>query len=32
VLQILDEFEDGILNDIPQPDAPFKRYGPFNPF
>ncbi|RDL41373.1 Zinc metalloprotease-like protein [Venustampulla echinocandica] len=25
LLQILDEFEDGILNDIPSPDTPFKR-------
>jgi Zn-dependent M16 (insulinase) family peptidase len=25
LLQILDEFEDGILDDIPKPDAPFKR-------
>lgn len=25
LLQILDEFEDGILDDIPRPDAPFKR-------
>jgi Zn-dependent M16 (insulinase) family peptidase len=25
LLQILDEFEDGILDDIPKVDAPFKR-------
>lgn len=29
MLQILDEFEDGILDDIPQPGAPFKRYAHF---
>jgi Zn-dependent M16 (insulinase) family peptidase len=26
MLEILDEFEEGILDDIPRPDAPFKRY------
>jgi Zn-dependent M16 (insulinase) family peptidase len=26
LLEILDEFEGSILDDIPQPDAPFKRY------
>jgi predicted Zn-dependent peptidase len=25
LLNILDDFEDGILDDIPPPDAPFKR-------
>ncbi|KAE9366409.1 zinc metalloprotease-like protein [Stipitochalara longipes BDJ] len=25
LLQILDDFEDGILNDIPKPEAPFQR-------
>lgn len=27
MLQILDKFEEGILDDIPRPDAPFKRYA-----
>ena len=26
LLRILDVFEDGILDDIPKPDAPFRRY------
>ena len=30
LLQILDDFEDGVLDDIPKPSAPFKRYGDFN--
>ena len=25
MIQTLDEFEEGILDDIPRPDAPFKR-------
>ena len=27
LLQILNDFEDGILEDIPPPNAPFKRYA-----
>jgi Zn-dependent M16 (insulinase) family peptidase len=30
LLQILDDFEDGVLDDIPKPSAPFKRYVDFN--